>query len=148
MGVDAPAEAPSIRVFAEPDEPAVAALWRRVFPDDPPRNEPTAVVRRKLATQRELFLVAVTGERIVGTVLAGYDGYRGWIYHLAVEPGLQRRGIGRRLVEEAERRLRARGCPKVNLQVRAGNRAVVALYEALGYSVETHVSMGKELGAK
>jgi ribosomal protein S18 acetylase RimI-like enzyme len=103
------------------------------------------VIRRKLEVQRELFLVGVLGEEVVGTVLAGYDGFRGWVYHLAVHPAHRRRGFGRRLMQSAERRLRALGCPKLNLQVRARNAGVVAFYEALGYSVEGHVSMGKEL---
>jgi hypothetical protein len=134
-----------IREFAEADHVAVANLWDLVFPDDPPRNEPALVIRRKLATQRELFLVGCLQGRIVGAVLGGYDGFRGWVYHLAVHPEQRNLGFGRQLMEAAEDRLRALGCPKLNLQVRAHNSAVVRFYEHLGYSVEDHVSMGKVL---
>ena len=135
----------SIRPFRNEDEREVVALWKAVFPDDPPWNDPVTVVRRKLGVQRELFLVAVLGGRVVGTVLAGFDGFRGWVYHLAVEEGLRGQGIGGALMAESEDRLRAVGCPKLNLQVRAGNDRVVAFYRKLGYGEEARVSMGKQL---
>jgi ribosomal protein S18 acetylase RimI-like enzyme len=135
----------TVRAFGEADEPEVVALWRAAFPDDPPRNEPAAVIRRKLTVQRELFLVAECEGRIVAAVVAGFDGHRGWISHLAVAPAHRRHGIGRALVAEVERRLGALGCPKVNLQVRSTNAGVVAFYERLGYAVEERISMGKPL---
>ena len=134
-----------IRPFRESDEASVVALWHAAFPDDPPWNEPTLVVQRKLAVQRDLFLVAIRRDRLIGTVLAGFDGFRGWVYHLAIAPGERRHGFGRSLMREAEERLRALGCPKLNLQVRVVNRDVVAFYRDLGYSVEERVSMGKRL---
>jgi ribosomal protein S18 acetylase RimI-like enzyme len=134
-----------IREYAESDRADVVALWSLVFADDPPRNAPDRVIERKLATQRELFLVAELGGRVVGTVLGGYDGFRGWVYHLAVHPDRRRKGLGRALMAAIEERLRALGCPKINLQVRARNRATAAFYERLGYCVEDHVSMGKEM---
>lgn len=136
----------SVRPFAESDEPSVVALWTEVFAGDPPRNEPRAVVRRKLGVQRELFLVGEAEGEVVGTVIAGFDGYRGWVYHLAVHPRCRRRGFGRKLMREAETRLAAIGCPKLNLQVRSSNREVVAFYERLGYTIEDHTSLGKVLG--
>lgn len=135
----------SIRPFAADDEPAVVALWGAVFADDPPWNEPTLVVRRKLGVQRELFLVAFLDARLVGAVLAGFDGFRGWVYHLAVEESLRGQGVGAALMAAAEGRLRALGCPKLNLQVRADNEGVVAFYRRLGYGEEARVSMGKRL---
>ena len=135
----------TVREYAERDRAEVVALWNRVFADDPPRNAPERVIERKLATQRELFLVAEQRGRVVGTVLGGYDGFRGWVYHLAVAPEQQRAGIGRALMQEIERRLRALGCPKINLQIRAHNSGVRAFYERLGWSTEAHISMGKEL---
>ena len=132
-----------IRPYEESDEPEVVALWNRVFPDDPPRNAPERVIRQKLEVQRELFLVGLEDGRLVATVLGGYDGHRGWIYHLAVDPDHQRRGYGRRLLEAAEARLRALGCPKINLQVRADNESVVAFYRRAGYAIEERVSLGK-----
>jgi ribosomal protein S18 acetylase RimI-like enzyme len=134
-----------IRTYMESDEAAVAALWREVFPDAPPWNEPEADIRRKLAVQRDLFFVAVEGDELVGTALAGYDGHRGWVYYVAVEPSRRRRGIGAALMRRVEEELAAIGCPKLNLQVRASDREAVAFYEGLGYVVEERVSMGKRL---
>lgn len=135
-----------VRRFAHADELVVVELWSRVFHDDPPWNEPRRMIQRKLRVQPELFLVAEVEARVVGTVLAGFDGVRGWIHHLCVEPTLQRRGVGRALVRAAEVGLAALDCPKVNLQVRATNAAVIAFYEAIGYSVEARASLGKRLG--
>lgn len=134
-----------VRRFELADEVAVVALFRDVFRDDPPWNEPRTMIRRKLRVQPELFLVAEIEARVVGTVLAGFDGVRGWIHHLCVEPTLQRRGVGRALVRAAEVGLAALDCPKVNLQVRATNTTVIAFYEAIGYSVEARASLGKRL---
>jgi ribosomal protein S18 acetylase RimI-like enzyme len=135
----------TIRTFHESDTEAVIALWHTVFPDDPPHNDPTTVIRQKLAVQRDVFLVALVGDHLVGTTLAGYDGHRGWLYKLAVLPGYRRLGIGTALVRHAEDALRALGCTKVNLQVRATNTGVVAFYKHLGYHVEERISMGKRL---
>ena len=135
----------TVRAYAERDRDEVVALWNRVFADDPPRNAPERVIERKLGTQPDLFLVAERRGAVVGTVLGGYDGFRGWVYHLAVDPEHRRGGIGRELMHEIERRLRTLGCPKINLQVRAHNSGVRAFYEQLGWSVEAHISMGKEL---
>jgi ribosomal protein S18 acetylase RimI-like enzyme len=82
---------------------------------------------------------------VVGSVMGGYDGHRGWIYALAVKPSHRRRGIASALMHAIERRLAAAGCGKLNLQVRASNSAVIAFYEALGFAVEARVSMGKRL---
>ena len=135
-----------IRIYEESDEAAVAALWREVFADAPAHNVPEEDIRRKLAVQRELFFVAEEGGEIIGTALAGYDGHRGWVYCVAVKPSRRRRGIGAALMARVEEGLRAMGCPKLNLQVRATNREAVAFYERLGYAVEDRVSMGKRLG--
>lgn len=127
------------------DEAGVIALWAEAFADDPAYNDSAAMIRAKMAVQPELFLVADCGGRIVGTVMAGHDGVRGWLHRLAVAEGFRRRGVATRLVREAERGLRRLGCPKVNLQVRATNAAVVAFYESLGYLVEDHLSLGRRL---
>jgi hypothetical protein len=83
--------------------------------------------------------------KVVATVLAGFDGVRGWIHHLAVVPSLGHRGIATQMIREAESGLAKLGCPKVNLQVRPANADVVAFYRSLGYQVEERVSMGKRL---
>jgi ribosomal protein S18 acetylase RimI-like enzyme len=135
-----------IRPYVDDDEVAVVELWRDSFPNDPPRNDPRQVIRRKSEVQPELFLVGLVRDRLVCTAIAGYDGYRGWVYHVATDPEHRRRGLGRQMMNEVERRLADLGCPKLNLQVRATNDAVVAFYEALGYGVEDRVSLGKSLG--
>ena len=122
-----------VRVYCSDDERAVVALWSEAFPNPDPWNEPHFVIAKKLATQPDLFFVAVAD--------------RWLIYTVAVRPDRQRRGIGSALVRRVEAALEALGCPKLNLQVRASNAAVVAFYERLGYAVEERVSMGKRLGS-
>ena len=134
-----------IRPFTPSDQTGVVQLWGEVFPNDPPWNDPAELIRRKLSVQPELFFVAHGNGRILGTVLAGFDGVRGWIYHLAVRPEARRRGIASGLMSAAEEALRQYGCPKVNLQVRADNAAAVAFYRAFGYEIEDRTSMGKRL---
>lgn len=134
-----------IRPFIEKDEQAVAALWRRVFPDSPPWNVPEEDIRRKLSVQRDLFLVAMRGSELVGTAMAGYDGHRGWVYYLAVSPEHRRQGVGRALMKRVEESLAEMSCPKLNLQVRASNAQAVSFYRHLGYDVEDRISMGKRL---
>lgn len=136
-----------IRSYQDEDERAVAQLWRDVFPGAPSHNRPQDDIRRKLTVQRELFLLAESGDEIVGSAMAGYDGHRGWVYYVAVSPAYRRQGIGTALMNEAERRLAGIGCPKLNLQVRASNEAVVAFYRHLGYEIEERVSMGKRLAS-
>ena len=136
---------PTIRLFRSADRPALEALWTRVFPDDPPWNTPSVLLARKLAVQPDLIFVAVVDGVLVGAVMAGFDGVRGWIYHLAVAPESRRCGVATRLVRAAEAALRDLGCPKVNLQVRASNTGVVAFYQALGFAIEERVSMGRRL---
>ncbi len=133
-----------IRAFRESDQEAVVALWREcglVVPWNDPRKD----VHRKLRIQRELFLVGLLGASLVATVMAGYEGHRGWINYLAVAAECRKRGFGRRLMDEAEARLRNMGCPKVNLQVRSTNVDLVAFYGRIGYSVDDVVGMGKRL---
>lgn len=134
-----------IRAYWEADEASVVNLWREVFPNSPSWNHPEADIQRKLTVQRELFLVALLDAEPVGTVMAGYDGHRGWVHYVAVKPGCRRQGIGSALMRRVEDELAHMGCPKVNLQVRASDQEVVAFYQRLGYEVEERVSMGKRL---
>lgn len=133
-----------IRSFEEADEVAVVKLWEDVFAYPQARNAPAKVIRDKLAVQRDLFFVALEDGQLVGTVMGGYDGHRGWVYSLAVRPDVRRKGIGTELMRRVERELSRRGCPKINLQVLASNAATVAFYKGLGYAVEERISMGKE----
>jgi ribosomal protein S18 acetylase RimI-like enzyme len=133
-----------IRPFREGDEDAVVGLWRSCDLIAP-WNDPRKDVRRKIDAGRGPFLVATHEAAVVGSVMAGYDGHRGWINYLAVDPAHRRRGIGRGLMEEAERMLAAEGCPKINLQVRSSNASVIAFYEHLGYAMDDVMSFGKRL---
>lgn len=137
----------TIRPYRSTDEEQIVDLWR-ACELIVPWNDPQEDIALKTAFQPDLFLVAARGDRVVGSVMAGYDGHRGWINYLAVGPSDRRRGLGRRLVEAAERALAALGCPKINLQVRASNRAVVEFYERLGFRREETLSLGKRLDGK
>ncbi len=133
-----------IRRYRPADRDAVIALWRRcalVFP----QNDPEKDIRRKLRVNPEWFLVGENNGRLVATCMAGYEGHRGWINYLAVDPDHRRQGLARRIVGEAETRLMDAGCPKINLQVRATNRSALGFYRAIGFTVDDVVSLGKRL---
>lgn len=121
----------------------VIGLWETVFGYDTAHNAPSLAIDKKLAVQDGLFFVAIVEGVIVGTILAGYDGHRGWLYSVAVRPSHRNKGLGAALVNHAERALTERGCMKINLQITSGNEGVSAFYESLGYAVEKRVSMGK-----
>jgi ribosomal protein S18 acetylase RimI-like enzyme len=133
-----------VRSYEEVDRAAVIALWE-VCGLLRSRNDPHRDIDRKLAQDAEGLLVLVDDSGLVGAAIAGYDGHRGWVNYLAVHPDRRRTGGGRLLMAAAEAHLAALGCPKVNLQVRAGNQGVVAFYEHLGYAVDEVVSMGRRL---
>ncbi|HIB06743.1 MAG TPA: GNAT family acetyltransferase, partial [Gammaproteobacteria bacterium] len=111
---------------------------------DPPHNDPSQVISAKRAVD-DLIFVALEEDSIVGAVMAGYDGHRGWLYAVAVDHPHRRHGIARRLVAHALDALRQLGCIKVNLQIRSDNAQVVAFYESLGFCVEDRISMGLHL---
>jgi len=133
-----------IRAFQCSDESAVIALWHQCDLIRP-WNDPKTDIYRKLAAQPNLFLVGTANGELVATVMAGYEGHRGWINYLAVHPAHRRKGYGRQIMERAARLLRRLHCPKINLQVRATNRAVIQFYQRLGYSIDEVVSLGKRL---
>jgi ribosomal protein S18 acetylase RimI-like enzyme len=133
-----------IRAFDIADEDAVVDLWDTAGLTRP-WNDPRADIRRKLTVQPELFLVAVDGGELVGSVMAGYDGHRGWLYYLAAAESHRGRGVGRALVAEAERLLEALGCPKVQLMVRPDNVGVRGFYDALGYEPFETWATGRRL---
>jgi ribosomal protein S18 acetylase RimI-like enzyme len=132
-----------IRLYTDSDHDGVVALWNDVFPNDPPWNAPDEIIRNR---QGFHLWVAEADGRIVGTIIAGFDGMRGWIYHLGVHESMRRKGIAKDLMLTAERKLSELGCIKVNLQVRIDNPAVIPFYERLGFAVEHRVQMGKPMG--
>jgi len=133
-----------IRTYQPRDEEAVLRLWEqcgltRAW------NDPRKDIARKLSEQPELFLVGRIGAEVIATAMAGFDGHRGWVYYVAVSPEYQRKSYGRQLMQEVERLLIARGCPKLNLQVRASNQEVIEFYRVLGYAQDEVVSLGRRL---
>jgi ribosomal protein S18 acetylase RimI-like enzyme len=139
-----------IRGYRPHDQGALIELWE-LCDLVRPWNVPQDDIAAKIAFQPDLLRVVDGSSElggIVGSVMAGYEGHRGWINYLAVHPKLRRGGLGRELMVDAERRLRALGCPKINLQVRTSNPDVLAFYKRLGYSVDETVSMGKRLDGR
>jgi len=122
----------------------VVALWQEVFNYPASYNAPEFAIDKKIAHDN-LFFVAVDNDKVFGTIMAGYDGHRGWIYSMAVRPGDRESGIGSMLLGFAEQVLAQLGCFKINLQILAGNEAVRKFYEANGYTAEERLSMGKEV---
>ena len=135
----------NIRPYNPSDRHAVIELWTVAFGNPDDHNSPEHSLDRKLRFDKELLFVAVDGNNVIGTVMGGYDGHRGWVYSLAVHPDCRRKGAGTRLVRHLETCLRELGCPKLNLQVRATNSGVLSFYKSLGYLVEDRVSMGKRI---
>ena len=133
-----------IRSFQEPDHDPVILLWQRCGLIHP-TNDPVKDIRRKLKVRADLFLVGELGDEIIASVMAGYEGHRGWLNYLAVAPERRNLGHGRQIVQHAERLLREAGYPKINLQVRTSNPDAVEFYRRLGYRVDEVVSLGKRL---
>jgi ribosomal protein S18 acetylase RimI-like enzyme len=137
---------PTIRKYNDStDRNSVITLWQTVFGYEAAHNEPSLSIDKKVATKDGMFFVAADKTNIVGTVMAGYDGHRGWLYAVAVHPTQRRAGLGGNLVRFAEDALTAAGCMKINLQLLASNDSTAAFYRTLGYAVEPRVSMGKVL---
>lgn len=135
-----------IRPFSWPDEDPVIRLWREcglIVPQNDPRKD----IKRKMDFQPGLFLIGEMNGQIMASVMAGYEGHRGWINYLAVHPGYQRAGLGCRMMEAAEQKLTSLGCVKINLQIRETNTQVIDFYKRLGYNVDRVVSLGKRLGS-
>lgn len=135
-----------IRAFhpSETETDEVVALWEACGLTRP-WNDPRKDIARKLTVQPELFLVGVEEGRVRATAMAGYDGHRGWIYYVAVEPGLRGGGHGARIMAEAERLLVERGCPKVVVQVRPTNDKAVGFYERIGFEPNEALEFAKRL---
>jgi ribosomal protein S18 acetylase RimI-like enzyme len=133
-----------IRGFQDADEPEVIRLWEGCGLTRP-WNDPAKDIARKRRVQQELFLVGTIDGMVVASVMGGYDGHRGWVNYLAVDPLRRRRGLASAMMAEAERRLRELGCAKINLQVRRDNLEATAFYRSLGFSEDAVVSFGKRL---
>lgn len=133
-----------IRSFQTSDASSVISLWKRCELLRP-WNDPHKDIQRKLRVQPEMFLVGVLNDAIVATAMAGYEGHRGWVNYLAVAPEQRRNGLGRAMMNAAEKLLESAGCPKVNVQVRGANASAIDFYRRLGYQVDDVVGLGKRL---
>jgi ribosomal protein S18 acetylase RimI-like enzyme len=133
-----------IRSVQDADEPEIIRLWQRCGLLRP-WNDPSKDIARKKRAQPELFLVGTIDNAIVASVMVGYDGHRGWINYLAVDPPRRRQGLGAAMIAEAERRLRDLDCAKINLQIRRDNLDVLAFYQSLGFQEDAVISLGKRL---
>jgi len=134
----------TIDCYRASDEADLLALWQACGLIVP-WNNPYADIARKLADSPELFFAGRIDERLVASCMAGYDGHRGWIYYLAVQPSAQRSGYAARLIAHCEDTLRELGCPKIDLMVRNSNQAVIAFYQAIGYDLDPVVVLSKRL---
>jgi ribosomal protein S18 acetylase RimI-like enzyme len=133
-----------VRPFQPADRAPVIALWERCGLTRP-WNDPNLDIDRKSAADPDGFLIGVADDLVVASVMAGYDGHRGWVNYLAVDPDRRGIGWGRTIMDAAEALLAACGCPKVNLQIRTSNMAAVRFYESIGYTFDDVVSMGRRL---
>jgi ribosomal protein S18 acetylase RimI-like enzyme len=135
-----------VRPFSAGDEEAVISLWRSCNLVRP-WNNPKLDIQRKLKVNPDLFLVGTLDNMIVATAIGGYEGHRGWVNYLAVDPRFRRDGIGRQMMGMIEERLLTMGCPKINLQIRIGNLEAIEFYRRIGFKPDEAVSMGKRLVA-
>lgn len=133
-----------IRVFQQADFEEITTLWERCDLLRP-WNDPETDIERYMHHDGELFLVAEVAGEIVGAVMGGYDGHRGSAYYLGVHPDFRGRGIANALISRLEKKLIARGCPKIQIMVRANNEAVIGMYEKLGYETQDMLNLGKRL---
>ena len=133
-----------IRKFDIDNQTAVIELWK-TCQLVVPWNDPAKDIARKLKVDADLFLVGEIDGEIIATVMGGYEGHRGWINYLAVSPRQQRKGYARKIIKYLEQLIQLRGCPKINLMIRATNTEAEAFYQAIGYITETSIALGKRL---
>ena len=134
----------NIRPYKLEDTPEVIALWEacglvREW------NNPSRDIERKLRVNPELFIVGCIDNTVIASAMGGYEGHRGWVNYLAVHPEFQGKGYALKIMSDLEEKLIARGCPKINLQIRSTNKEVIAFYESIGYTIDEVISMGKRL---
>jgi ribosomal protein S18 acetylase RimI-like enzyme len=133
-----------IRQYSPEDQKAVIELWQKCNLTRP-WNNPRLDIERKLKVNPELFLVGLAENMVIATAMGGYEGHRGWVNYLAVDPEYQRKGLGQQIMKATEDKLLAIGCPKINLQIRMDNLSAVAFYKSIGYKTDDVISMGKRL---
>jgi ribosomal protein S18 acetylase RimI-like enzyme len=134
-----------IRPYCPVHRVQLIALWQQVFGYPDAHNQPGLAIDKKTAVADGLLFIAELDGKVVGSIMAGYDGHRGWIYSLAVLPEYRGAGIGSRLLQHAEGQLTALGAVKINLQIMNSNEKVAAFYRKHGYALEPRFAMGKKI---
>jgi len=133
-----------IRTFRENDRESVIELWKACDLTRP-WNNPRKDIERKVQFQPNLFFVGTVNSKIIASAMAGYDGHRGSVFYLAIDPNQQDLGYGQKLMAHIEVCLAELGCPKLNIVVRSSNDHVLGFYNNLSYVKDDVVSMGKRL---
>ena len=133
-----------IRPYKESDEDSVIKLWLACGLTVP-WNDPQKDINRKLSVQRELFIVGLLNDQVIATAMGGYDGHRGWVNYLGVDPKFQRMGYARQIMQDLQNQLLDMGCPKINLQIRESNEAAIEFYKQIGFKQDAVLSMGHRL---
>ena len=132
----------TIRAYAPADHDDLCLLYQLAFPNDPPWNAPKDMIASKLAIDPAGLLIGCLDGHVVASVMAGYDGHRGWINGLAVHPDHRGQDHGKAMIDAAIDLMTARGAVKINLQIRGGNTSLEAYYKSLGFETEDRISMG------
>ena len=133
-----------IQVFSEIYRNDVIQLWDRcglLFPG----NDPDYDITLKTGFQPGLFFIGLVEERVAASLMAGFDGYRGWLNYLGVDPDFRGKGYGKAILAHAVENLRKMGCPKINLQVRNSNRQVIEFYKKSGFYSHDVITMQVKL---
>jgi ribosomal protein S18 acetylase RimI-like enzyme len=133
-----------IQPFSPEYEEDVLELWSRCNLLRP-WNDPKKDIKRKLEVNPDLFLIGLIDRRVVASIMGGYEGHRGWIYYLAVDPLHEKRGLGKKITKTIEANLKALGCPKINVMVRHDNNAAIGFYQSIGYKLDEVITMSKRL---
>lgn len=131
-----------IEQATEADADVVIGLWQTCGLTRP-WNDPQRDFRMAVNSPSSAVLLWRDEDLVAATVMVGFDGHRGWVYYLAVDPDRRRKGLGRQMMEATEAWLRARGAPKIQLMVREDNEEVIAFYEALGLTRQQVVTLGR-----
>jgi ribosomal protein S18 acetylase RimI-like enzyme len=133
-----------ISTYESKFQDAVVDLWKTCNLITP-QNDPVEDIKKKTSFQPELFFVGLLEGKVIGSIMVGYEGHRGWMNYMAVNPKYQRQGYGRKLVQKAIAELKKIGCVKINLQVRRSNTSVIDFYKHLGFQEDDVISLGMRL---
>jgi ribosomal protein S18 acetylase RimI-like enzyme len=126
------------------DRAEAVALWQAAGLTRP-WNDPGADFNLALSNPTSVILLARDNAALIGSVMVGFDGHRGWVYYLAVDPGCLKSGTGRMLMKASEDWLAQLGCPRIRLMVRTDNLTALGFYKAIGYEDQDVVTLGRTL---